>query len=95
MLELTADIELSYRGLLLGNKMVPDPAWRIVGKILETLSVVLPGAIGCAIVLLILSLFSSQACNPGKTWWRNPGLFTDACYFWSFLSLRLTCAWLL
>jgi hypothetical protein len=60
--------------------MFPDLVWRIVGKILDTLSVVLPSAIACAIVLLILSWFSSQACNPGRTWWRNPGLFTDACY---------------
>jgi len=33
------------------------------------LSSLLPGAIACAIVLTILSLFSSQACNPGRTWY--------------------------
>ena len=60
--------------------MFPDLVWRIVEKVLDTLSVVLPSAIACAIVLLILSWFSSQACNPGRTWWRNPGLVTDACY---------------
>ena len=28
-----------------------------------------------------LCLFSSQACNPGRVWWRNPGLVTDICYW--------------
>jgi sterol desaturase/sphingolipid hydroxylase (fatty acid hydroxylase superfamily) len=61
--------------------MIPDLVWKMATKILETWLVVLPSAIAGAIVLLILSQFSSQACNPGRTWWRNPGLFTDACYF--------------
>src|SRR6516164_1798751 len=61
--------------------MFPEHMWQIAGSILGPLSGMLPSAIGCAIVLMILSRFSSQACNPGRTWWRNPGLFTDACYF--------------
>ncbi|SRR5579871_614374 len=40
----------------------------------------LPSAIVFAITFSVLSLFSSQACNPGRTWWRSPGLFTDICY---------------
>jgi sterol desaturase/sphingolipid hydroxylase (fatty acid hydroxylase superfamily) len=27
------------------------------------------------------TLFSSQACNPGKVWWRNRGLAVDLCYW--------------
>ncbi len=27
------------------------------------------------------TLFSSQACNPGKVWWRNRGLLVDLCYW--------------
>jgi sterol desaturase/sphingolipid hydroxylase (fatty acid hydroxylase superfamily) len=61
--------------------MAAELVWQIADKIVHTLSGVLPTAIGCAIMLTVLSLFSGQACNPGKTWWRNPGLFTDICYF--------------
>jgi sterol desaturase/sphingolipid hydroxylase (fatty acid hydroxylase superfamily) len=49
-------------------------------KIAETLLTVLPSAIGFAIAFAVLSLFTSQACNPGRAWWRNPGLATDICY---------------
>jgi sterol desaturase/sphingolipid hydroxylase (fatty acid hydroxylase superfamily) len=49
-------------------------------KIAETFSTVLPSAIGFAVVFAVLSLFTSQACNPGRAWWRNPGLATDICY---------------
>jgi sterol desaturase/sphingolipid hydroxylase (fatty acid hydroxylase superfamily) len=49
-------------------------------KIAETFSTVLPSAIGFAVAFAVLSLFTSQACNPGRAWWRNPGLATDICY---------------
>ena len=52
----------------------------LFGNIAETLLTVLPSAIGFAVAFAVLSLFSSQACNPGRTWWRNPGLATDICY---------------
>jgi sterol desaturase/sphingolipid hydroxylase (fatty acid hydroxylase superfamily) len=52
----------------------------LFAKIVETLLIVLPSAIGFAIAFAVLSLFSSQACNPGRPWWRNPGLATDICY---------------
>jgi sterol desaturase/sphingolipid hydroxylase (fatty acid hydroxylase superfamily) len=55
-------------------------AGSFVGRIAETLSIVLPSAIGFAIAFAVLTLFTSQACNPGRTWWRNPGLATDVCY---------------
>jgi sterol desaturase/sphingolipid hydroxylase (fatty acid hydroxylase superfamily) len=52
----------------------------LFGKIAEILLTIVPSAIGFAIAFAVLSLFSSQACNPGRTWWRNPGLLTDVCY---------------
>jgi sterol desaturase/sphingolipid hydroxylase (fatty acid hydroxylase superfamily) len=60
--------------------MVPDLLGQIAVKVLDTVWGFLPSAIGFAIVFSMLSLLSSQACNPGRTWWRNPGLFTDICY---------------
>src|SRR5580692_7561306 len=57
-----------------------DLAGPIFAKIAETLLTVIPSAIGFAIAFAVLSLFSGQACNPGRTWWRNPGLATDICY---------------
>jgi sterol desaturase/sphingolipid hydroxylase (fatty acid hydroxylase superfamily) len=57
-------------------------AW--LGPILEVLKDLLvsqiPWAIGLATLFTVLALFPSQACNPGKHWWRNPGLLTDTHY---------------
>jgi sterol desaturase/sphingolipid hydroxylase (fatty acid hydroxylase superfamily) len=55
-------------------------AGSLFGRIAETLSIILPSVIGFALAFAVLTLFSSQACNPGRTWWRNPGLATDVCY---------------
>jgi sterol desaturase/sphingolipid hydroxylase (fatty acid hydroxylase superfamily) len=55
-------------------------AGSLFAKIVETLLIVLPSVIGFAIAFTVLSLFSSQTCNPGRPWWRNPGLATDICY---------------
>jgi sterol desaturase/sphingolipid hydroxylase (fatty acid hydroxylase superfamily) len=52
----------------------------IASKIGDTVWGFLPSAIVFAILFSVLSLFSSQACNPGRSWWRNPGLVTDICY---------------
>jgi sterol desaturase/sphingolipid hydroxylase (fatty acid hydroxylase superfamily) len=56
----------------------------LIGSLLEEtgeiLMTALPSAIGFAIVFTVLTLFSSQACNPGRPWWRNPGLGTDFGY---------------
>src|SRR5260370_30131064 len=60
--------------------MFPEILGRIAATGLDTIWGFLPSAIGFAIGFSILSLFSSQACNPGRTWWRNPGLATDICY---------------
>jgi len=60
--------------------MFPEILGRFATTILDTLWGFLPSTIACAMVFTVLSLFPSQACNPGRTWWRNPGLFTDICY---------------
>jgi len=60
--------------------MVAEPLGQIAASIFTTVSGFLPSAIAFAVLFTLLSLFSSQACNPGKTWWRNPGLVTDVCY---------------
>ena len=43
----------------------------------EALLTVLQSAIGFAIAFTVLTLFSSQTCNLGRPWWRNPELGTD------------------
>jgi sterol desaturase/sphingolipid hydroxylase (fatty acid hydroxylase superfamily) len=60
--------------------MFPQLLGQIAVTVLDTVRGFLPSAIGFAIVFAALSLWSSQACNPGRTWWRNPGLFTDISY---------------
>jgi sterol desaturase/sphingolipid hydroxylase (fatty acid hydroxylase superfamily) len=57
-----------------------DLVWSFLANIAQTLLIVLPGAIGFAVVFAVLTLFPSQACNPGRPWWRNPGLATDIWY---------------
>jgi sterol desaturase/sphingolipid hydroxylase (fatty acid hydroxylase superfamily) len=52
----------------------------IAAEIAGTMWRLLPSTFVFAIVFTVLSLFCSQACNPGRAWWRNPGLFTDLCY---------------
>ena len=60
--------------------MFPEILGRMVAAVLDTVWGFLPSAVGFAIVFSVLSLFSGEACNPGRTWWRSPGLFTDICY---------------
>jgi sterol desaturase/sphingolipid hydroxylase (fatty acid hydroxylase superfamily) len=52
----------------------------IAANIATTLWSLLPSATAFAIAFAVLSPFSGEACNPGRTWWRNPGLLTDLCY---------------
>jgi sterol desaturase/sphingolipid hydroxylase (fatty acid hydroxylase superfamily) len=40
----------------------------------------LPWVVGLAALFTVLSFFRTQACNPGKVWWRNKGLLTDLNY---------------
>jgi len=60
--------------------MFPELIGRIGTSVLTTVWGFLPTTIAFAVVFTALSLVSSQACNPGRTWWRNPGLITDICY---------------
>lgn len=53
----------------------------IVAKLFGVLSELLPSALIMAAICTALALFSSQACNPGKVWWRNRGLVTDLWYW--------------
>jgi sterol desaturase/sphingolipid hydroxylase (fatty acid hydroxylase superfamily) len=60
--------------------MFPELLGQIAVSVLTTVRGFLPSAIVFATLFTVLSLFSSQACNPGRTWWRNRGLVTDFCY---------------
>lgn len=60
--------------------MVSNFISQFVNQLAQTVWGFLPSVVVLAIVFTALSLFSSQACNPGRPWWRNPGLFTDICY---------------
>lgn len=61
--------------------MLPGFLERFAGKLVETLGVALPAAAVGAAVFTALAFCPGQACNPGRNWWRNPGLLTDLCYF--------------
>jgi sterol desaturase/sphingolipid hydroxylase (fatty acid hydroxylase superfamily) len=39
-----------------------------------------PWWIGFGICFTVLASLSGHACNPGKVWWRNPGLATDVLF---------------
>lgn len=39
---------------------------------------------GFAAVFTALAIFDSQACNPGKVWWRSRELYTDLAYAVAF-----------
>ena len=60
--------------------MLAELLGQVAAKIGATIWGFLRSAIAFAILFTVLSLFSSAACNPGRTWWRNPGLLTDVCY---------------
>lgn len=58
-----------------------DSVFLIVQRILEIYSGQMPYILGSAVVFTALAVFPSLASSPGKYWWRNPGLGTDAVYF--------------
>lgn len=60
--------------------MFADHLVPVATQIAGTLWGILPSTIILAAIFTILSLFTGQACNPGRTWWRNPGVVTDLCY---------------
>ena len=53
----------------------------LTDKLLGIWSSIYPGMLVMIAACSVLCLFSSQACNPGKTWWRNRGLVVDLCYW--------------
>ena len=60
--------------------MFADFLWPLATKLAQTVWGFLPSALAFAAIFTVLSLLSSQACNPGRPWWRNPGLATDIGY---------------
>ena len=65
--------------------MLSDFAATLAAHVLGILSRALPGIVVMAAICTGLALFASQACNPGKIWWRNRGLLVDACYWLAIL----------
>jgi sterol desaturase/sphingolipid hydroxylase (fatty acid hydroxylase superfamily) len=61
--------------------MLADFPALLATKLIDVMSSLLPSALAMAAVCTALCLFSSQACNPGKVWWRNRGLVTDLWYW--------------
>jgi sterol desaturase/sphingolipid hydroxylase (fatty acid hydroxylase superfamily) len=53
----------------------------LVDKLLDLWSSLYPGMLLMIAACTTISLLSSQACNPGKVWWRNRGLLVDICYW--------------
>jgi sterol desaturase/sphingolipid hydroxylase (fatty acid hydroxylase superfamily) len=52
----------------------------IFSKMFDIYVVFIPMLILLAVLFTLLSIVDSQASNPGKKWWRNPGLPTDISY---------------
>ena len=53
----------------------------VAEKLLGLWSGLYPGLLVMVAACSAITLFSSQACNPEKVWWRNRGLAVDACYW--------------
>ena len=58
-----------------------DFSEQLAAKLLDLMSGSLTSIMLGAAACTALCFFSSQACNPGKVWWRNPGMLLDACYW--------------
>ena len=56
---------------------------RLAGQLLSAFTSYSGDVLVMIALCSLLSLFSSQSCNPGKVWWRNPGLVVDVCYWLS------------
>jgi sterol desaturase/sphingolipid hydroxylase (fatty acid hydroxylase superfamily) len=61
--------------------MLLDLPTILAAKIWDVAGSLIPITLGMAAAYTALALFSSQACNPGSSWWRNRGLTTDALYW--------------
>ena len=59
--------------------------WQTLWQVLEHLGGILrdqlPWGLGLAALFTVLALFQSQACNPGRPWWKSRDLLTDIQYF--------------
>ena len=53
----------------------------VAENLLRLWSSLYPGMLVMIAACTALALFSGQACNPGKVWWRNRGLLVDVCYW--------------
>jgi sterol desaturase/sphingolipid hydroxylase (fatty acid hydroxylase superfamily) len=62
-------------------KPVFDSVFLVFQKMLEIYGSHMPYILGAIVVFTIVAMFPSLASSPGKYWWRNPGLPTDAVYF--------------
>src|SRR5213075_2224990 len=58
-----------------------ETLWAMINGLENIVKAQLPWAIGLSILFTVLSLFQSQACNPGRRWWRSRDLLTDIQYF--------------
>jgi len=50
-------------------------------RLFEVMIGLAPSTLAMAAICTALYFVSGQACNPGKAWWRNRGLITDAWYW--------------
>lgn len=57
-----------------------DMLLAIARNIWDVVASELPWMIGLGLVFGILGLFTSQACNPGKVWWKSKDMPTDMVY---------------
>lgn len=60
---------------------VIDSTILVLEKVWGIYSAHMPYIAGSAIIFTAIALFPSLSSSPGKYWWRNPGLGTDATYF--------------
>lgn len=58
-----------------------ESAYQVFGSVLGLYWAQAPIMIGFALLFTVMAVFESQASSPGRYWWRNPGLATDASYF--------------
>ena len=58
-----------------------DMIWTLFNSLCAALLPQIPYAVGLALLFTFLTLYQSQACNPGKVWWKNRELLTDIQYF--------------
>lgn len=58
-----------------------DTILLVLQKVWDIYSGQMPYIVGSAIVFTAIALFPNLASSPDRRWWRNPGLGTDAVYF--------------